>query len=245
MKIIGIIPARAESSRFPNKPLAKICGKPMIQWTYEHAKAASKINEVYVATDSEEIVEVVEAFGGKAIMTSPDHPTGTERIYESAHKVLADAYVVINGDEPIISGATIDLCIREDEIEPNEFYAANLMTDFEDPVEVVDATNLKIVTNKLHEVMFISRSPIPYPRGTSNYTFKKFVGISTFTLPALEFYHNTEMGEIEQIEQNDTFRFIENGKKVYYYNAHCKSISVDTPKDIELAEEYLRKNGEV
>lgn len=243
MKVVGIIPARAESSRFPNKPLAEILGKPMIQWTYEHACAAKKINEVYVATDSEEIKKACEAFHGNVIMTSPKHPTGTERIYEAAQKIQADIYIVINGDEPVMSGATIDLCVP-DSIEADSFYAANLMTDFENPVEVVDATNLKIVTNHLNEVMFISRSPIPYPRGNSNYKFKKFVGISAFTKSALEFYHNTPMGEIEKIEENDTFRFIENGKKVYYFNAHCKSISVDTPKDIGLAEAYLFSNGE-
>lgn len=245
MKVIGIIPARAESSRFPNKPLAKILGKPMIQWTYEHGMQATRIEEVYVATDSAEIKEAVEAFGGKVIMTSPLHPTGTERIYEASQKVHADVYIVINGDEPVISGATIDLCVPPETIDTTDFYASNLMTDFENPVEVVDTTNLKIVTNRFDEVMFISRSPIPFPRGNSNYTFKKFVGISAFTKSALEFYHNTPLGEIEAIEQNDTYRFIENGKKVYYFNAHCKSISVDTPKDIELAEEYLRRNGEV
>lgn len=244
MKIIGVIPARAESSRFYNKPLALILGKPMIQWVYEHAKASKKIDEVYIATDSEEIENACKAFGGNVVMTSPLHPTGTERIYEVAQKIDADIYVVINGDEPVISGETIDMVIPENNINVNGFYASNLMTDFENPVEVVDTTNLKIVTNKLDEVMFISRSPIPFPRGNSNYTFKKFVGISAFTKTALDFYHTTEMGEIEQIEQNDTFRFIENGKKVYYFNAHCKSISVDTAKDVELAEEYLLKNGE-
>ena len=244
MKIIGVIPARAESSRFYNKPLALILGKPMIQWVYEHAKASKKIDEVYIATDSEEIENACKAFGGNVVMTSPLHPTGTERIYEVAQKIDADIYVVINGDEPVISGETIDMVIPENNINVNGFYASNLMTDFENPVEVVDTTNLKIVTNKLDEVMFISRSPIPFPRGNSNYTFKKFVGISAFTKTALDFYHTTEMGEIEQIEQNDTFRFIENGKKVYYFNAHCKSISVDTAKDVKLAEEYLLKNGE-
>lgn len=238
MKTVAIIPARAESSRFPNKPLAKILGKPMVQWVYEHCMKASKINEVYIATDSEEIASTCEKFGGRVIMTSPDHPTGTERVYEAAQRVEADLYVVVNGDEPVLSGDVIDQCIRDDAV-TNDFYAANLMTDFTDPVEVIDATNLKVVTNKFNEVMFISRSPIPYPRGNCSYTFKKFVGVSVFSKDALEFYHRTPSGLIEKIEENDTYRFIENGKKVYYYNVHCKSISVDTPKDIELAERYL------
>lgn len=238
MKIIGIIPARAESSRFPNKPLAQILGKPMIQWVYEHSKEASKIDEVYIATDSSEIEDVCNRFGGNVILTSSGHPTGTERVYEVAKKIDADLYVVVNGDEPVLTGDVIDQCIRDDAV-IDDFYAANLMTDFTNPVEVVDTTNLKIVTNRLNEVMFISRSPIPFPRGDSDYTFKKFVGVSVFSKKALEFYHDTPSGVIEKIEENDTFRFIENGKKVYYYNAHCKSISVDTPKDIILAEQYL------
>lgn len=117
------------------------------------------------------------------------------------------------------------------------------MTDFDDPVEVVDATNLKIVTAEDNRCLFISRSPIPYPKGNMDYVYHKFVGVGAFTRKALQFYHNTQRGPIEKIEENDSFRFIENNIPIYYYNCHCKSLSVDTRKDIEGVEKYMRKNG--
>lgn len=243
MNIIGVIPARGGSTRFNNKPLAKICGKPMIWWVHKHCKAVKRFSEVYVATDNQEIKETCEGFGAKVIMTANDHDTATERLYEVAQKIDADLYVMVNGDEPVIEAKDIVKCIPED-LKPEQFYVSNLMTDFEDPVEVVDATNLKIVTNKEGICLFISRSPIPYPRGDANYTYKKFVGVGAFTKKALQFYHETPQGPIEKIEENDSFRFIENRKDIYYINARCKALSVDTPKDIEMVEAYLRNKKE-
>ena len=114
------------------------------------------------------------------------------------------------------------------------------MTDFTNPVEVVDATNLKIVTDEHNRCLFISRSPIPYPKGNMDYVYQKFVGVGAFNKKALEFYHNTPRGPIEKIEENDSFRFIEHNMPIYYYNCHCKSLSVDTPKDILGVENYLK-----
>ncbi len=239
MKVVGMIPARGGSTRFFNKPLALICGKPMIWWVYKHSKEVKEFDEVYVATDSEEIKTMCESFGAKVVMTSKDHDTATERLYEFSQKIDADLYVMVNGDEPVIQASDIVKCIP-DNISADDFYVSNLMTDFSDPVEVVDSTNLKIVTNKDGIALFISRSPIPYPKGTINYTYHKFVGVGAFTKKALEFYHNTERGPIEKIEENDSFRFIENRKDIYYINAHCKTLSVDTPKDIEKVSEYLQ-----
>ena len=111
MKIIGMIPARGGSTRFNNKPLAIICGKPMVYWVWKHSKEAAALDEVYVATDSEEIKEVAEGFGAKVIMTSKDCETATERLYEVSHKVEADLYVMINGDEPLVQAQDIVKCI--------------------------------------------------------------------------------------------------------------------------------------
>ena len=228
MNIICVIPARGGSSRFFEKPLALILGKPMIQWVYEHCKAVPEFSEVYVATDSDRIREAAEAFGANVIMTRSDHDTATERLYEVSTRIPADLYVMVNGDEPLLTREAIIQCIPQ-EIKEGELYVSNLMTDFENPVEVVDATNLKIVTAKDDRCLFISRSPIPYP--------------SAFNRKALDFYHNTPRGPIEKIEENDSFRFIENHVPIYYYNAHCKSLSVDTPKDIAGVESYLSQNS--
>ncbi|MGL5049702.1 MAG: 3-deoxy-manno-octulosonate cytidylyltransferase [Fusobacteriaceae bacterium] len=242
MKVIGVIPARRGSSRFFNKPLATILGKPMIWWVYKHSKEVLEFEEVYVATDCEEIKEVCEKFGAKVLMTSSNHDTATDRLYEVSNIIDADLYVMINGDEPVITKESIVKCIPKD-LDPNDFYVSNLMTDFENPVEVIDSTNLKIVTNEEGIALFISRSPIPYPKGDMSYDYQKFVGVGTFTKSALDFYYNTKRGKIEKIEENDSFRFIENRKDIYYINAKCKTLSVDTPKDIQEVEKYLRKLG--
>lgn len=239
MNIICVIPARAESSRFFEKPLALICGKPMIQWVYEHCKDVPEFSEVLVATDSEKIKKAAEAFGAKVIMTRSDHDTATERLYEVSTRVEADLYVMVNGDEPLLTREAIIQCIPA-HIGEGELYVSNLMTDFENPVEVVDATNLKIVTDSRDRCLFISRSPIPYPKGNMDYVYHKFVGVGAFNRRALDFYHNTPRGPIEKIEENDSFRFIENNVPIYYYNCHCKSLSVDTRKDIEGVEHYLK-----
>ena len=238
MKIIGMIPARGGSTRFNNKPLALICGKPMVYWVWKHSKEVTVFDEVYVATDSEEIKSVAEGFGAKVIMTSDNCETATERLWEVSHKIDADLYVMVNGDEPLVLADDIVKCIPKT-IPEDGFYVSNLMTDFSNPVEVVDPTNLKIVTNKDGICLFISRAPIPFPKGEMNYAYQKFVGVGAFTQAALEYYHDTPRGLVEKIEENDSFRFIENRKDCYYINAHCKTLSVDTPKDRVQVEQYM------
>ena len=242
MKIIGMIPARGGSSRFNMKPLAPICGKPMLYWVWKHSKEVAEFEEVYVATDNEEIKLTAEGFGATVIMTSSDCETATERLWEVAQKVEADLYVMVNGDEPLVQAPDIVKCIP-DTIPADGFYVSNLMTDFSNPVEVVDPTNLKIVTNKDGICLFISRSPIPFPKCEKNYAYQKFVGVGAFTKKALEYYHDTPRGPVEKIEENDSFRFIENRKDCYYINAHCKTLSVDTPKDRVQVERYMIENG--
>lgn len=242
MDILCVIPARAESSRFFEKPLALICGKPMIQWVYQHCKEVDRFSRVVVATDSDKIKAVAESFGAEVIMTSSDHDTATERLYEVSTKIPADLYVMVNGDEPLLTKEAIVQCIPEG-LDTNDFFVSNLMTDFTNPVEVVDATNLKIVTASDDRCLFISRSPIPYPKGSLEVIYHKFVGVGAFTRKALDFYHNTPRGPIEKVEENDSFRFIENHMPIYYYNCHCKSLSVDNRKDIAGVEAYLKRGA--
>lgn len=242
MKIVCVIPARAESSRFFEKPLALILGKPMIQWVYTHCSQVKCFSKVLVATDSDKIADCARSFGAEVIMTSPNHDTATERLYEVSTRVPADLYVMVNGDEPLLTEEAIVQCIP-DNLNPDELYVSNLMTDFSNPVEVVDATNLKIVTAADNRCLFISRSPIPYPKGSLDVIYHKFVGVGAFTRKALEYYHNTPRGPIEKVEENDSFRFIENHVPIYYFNCHCKSLSVDNRKDIEGVEQYLREQN--
>ena len=136
MNIICVIPARAESTRFFEKPLALICGKPMIQWVYEHCKEVEMFSEVYVATDSDRIRSVAEGFGAKVVMTRSDHDTATERLYEVSTRIPADLYVMVNGDEPLLTRDAIVQCVP-DGLQPDDFFVSNLMTDFTNPVEEI------------------------------------------------------------------------------------------------------------
>lgn len=215
----------------------------MIQWVWQHCMEVEEFDRVLVATDSDKIRTAAESFGAEVIMTSADHDTATERLYEVSTKVDADLYVMVNGDEPLLTREAIVQCIPA-QLPTDGFYVSNLMTDFSNPVEVVDATNLKIVTAADDRCLFISRSPIPYPKGAMDYVFHKFVGVGAFTRGSLDFYHNTPRGPIEKIEENDSFRFLENHMPIYYYNCHCKSLSVDNRKDIAGVEAYLKQLGE-
>lgn len=242
MKIVAMIPARGGSQRFHMKPLAPILGQAMLYWVWTHSKEASCFEEVYIATDNGAIRKTAESFGGKVVMTSESCETATERLWEFSQTVDADLYVMVNGDEPLIMAEDIVKCIP-DTIPSDGFYVSNLMTDYENPVEVADPTNLKVVTNKDGICLFISRAPIPFPKGKMDYTFHKFVGVGAFTKKALDYYHRTPRGLVELIEENDSLRFIENRKDCYYINAHCKTLSVDTPKDIEQIERLMKQKG--
>ncbi len=239
MKIIGIIPARYKSTRYEGKPLADICGKPMIWWTYQQAKKTIGLDEVYVATDSEIIEKVCKEHDVNVIMTSDQNKTPTDRIYEVSTKFDADFYISINGDEPLIDPKTIESVIPNEK-KQNE-YVANIITTIKDPVEVIDFTNLKVVTNDIGRGIYISRSPIPYPKGSMYCEYKKHVGVYAFNKKALEFYHNTKRGTLETIEDIDLLRFIENQIDIDFIDVDCKTLSVDTPKDLKRVIDIIKE----
>lgn len=239
MKIIGIIPARYKSTRYEGKPLADICGKPMIWWTYQQAKKTIGLDEVYVATDSEIIEKVCKEHDVNVIMTSDQNKTPTDRIYEVSTKFDADFYISINGDEPLIDPKTIESVIPNEK-KQNE-YVANIITTIKDPVEVIDFTNLKVVTNDIGRGIYISRSPIPYSKGSMYCEYKKHVGVYAFNKKALEFYHNTKRGTLETIEDIDLLRFIENQIDIDFIDVDCKTLSVDTPKDLKRVIDIIKE----
>lgn len=241
MKCIGIIPARYKSTRFEGKPLANICGRPMVWWVYETVKKSKKLSEVYVATDDERIVEVCNKLNINVIMTSKEHDTPTDRIHEVSNKIKADLYISINGDEPLIDIKTIEKVIPKETISKEKPYIANIMTKIKDPVEVIDFTNLKIIYNDKNDLIYISRSPIPYPKGTMNCDYMKHVGVYAFNKRALDFYHNASKDKNEIIEDIDLLRFITNNIRVKMIEAKCNTLSVDTPKDLERVRKIISK----
>ena len=231
MKIIGVIPSRYASTRFPGKGLADICGKPMLWWVYQSLKSAKGIDEAYVATDDMRIVEACEKEGIPTVMTSDQCPTHLERLYEVSTKIDADFYINVNGDEPLIESSAIEAMVPVG-IDPNESYFANGMMVLRDPIDAFDSSKIKIATDVNGYGMYMARSPIPYPKARSNFQLKKFVGIQCFTKKALQFVADTPRGEIESIEDIDEFRFLENGQKVKFIMTEATTLSVDTPKDL-------------
>ena len=244
MNIVGVIPARYQSTRFPGKPLADICGKPMIWWVYNQVKKVENLSEVYVATDDERIKTECEKYDIKVVMTKDTHKTHLDRLAEFVQIIDADFYININGDEPLIDPKNIAKLVPNG-VSPDEFYFANAMTLVKNPVEVVDNARIKIVTDVDGYGLYMARTPIPYPKGSSNFEYKKFVGIQCFSKSALEFCGVTERGEIEGIEDIDEYRFLEHGKKVKFIPVDASSFSVDTKKDLEKVREMLKTSQNI
>lgn len=245
MKIIGVIPARYKSSRFPGKPLAEICGKPMIWWVYQQARKCDKFTDVLVATDSKQIYEICLSFDMHVLMTSEKHDTPTSRIYEVSKIVDSDLYCVLMGDEPLFNAECLHLILPESKDIIPEYYVAALSNVLTNPAEVIDFSNQKVVTNADRNALMISRSPIPYPKGSLDITYEKVTGVQLFSKMALEFYHNKEKSALELAEENDLMRFVENGITVKIIVSPYKTISVDTPKDLEQVRCILAQNTSV
>ncbi len=230
MKTAAIIPARYQSTRFPAKPLADICGRPMIWWVCRQVRQCRRIDSVTVATDSTAILDECRKWGIDALMTSTHHRTSTERIREAAQQIPADVYVCVNGDEPLIEPDTVDRIVPE---RLDGFFAANLMAPIHDPVQAVDESNIKVVTDAQGYALFFSRSPIPHPKASIQFEYCKHLGVLAYTMEALHFFAQTPRGENERIEDINELRFIEHGKRLKMIRVAAESLSVDTPRDLE------------
>lgn len=239
MRIIGVIPARYNSSRFQGKPIADIHGKPMIWWVYQQAIKVTLFDEVYVATDDNRIKAICVNLGINVIMTSSKHATGTDRVCEVSRVLDADIIVNIQGDEPMIEPENIEKAIIP-LIQNKDLLVTNLMTKIKNPLDLINVTIPKVVTNRDGFGVYLSRSAIPYPKGNLSANYYKQVCVYGFRPDALEFYSSTTRGVLEGIEDIDILRFIENGFNVKYVNVESVSIAVDTPHDLELVKEALK-----
>lgn len=247
MKIIAVIPARYESSRFQGKPLADICGKTMIQRVYEHAKMVSEFGAVYVATDDKRIYDSCSERNIEVVMTSTNHRTGTDRIGEVAEKIPADLYVNIQGDEPLMEPEVMRQAILPFIENPDtDIQVTNLMTEIHDPVDLVNFTVPKVIAAKDGRGVFLTRSAAPFPKGNIDAKYYKQVCIYGFTPKALKFYcdYGKKYGKakIEAIEDIEILRFIENGYRVQYIEVDSETIAVDTPNDLKRVIEYVKEH---
>ncbi len=246
MKFTAIIPARYASSRFPGKPLADMKGKPMIQRVYEQVKQA--IDDVWVATDDERILEAVEAFGGKAVMTSAEHKSGTDRCHEAFSKIAKGSDVIVNvqGDEPFIHPSQIQTlmqCFTEASVQ-----IATLVKPFrrEDGFEVLFNPNSpKVIFNKQQEAIYFSRSVIPYVRDfkhtewLDNQTFYKHIGMYAYRSDVLSEITQLPQSTLEKAESLEQLRWIENGYRIKIGFTQVETIGIDTPEDMQKALQLL------
>ncbi len=261
-KVSAVIPARYGSSRFEGKPLADILGKPMIQYVYEGVRQSKLIDEVIVATDDQRILEAVKAFGGKAIMTSPNHFTGTDRVAEVARKLKSEIVVNVQGDEPLIKGTFIDKAIRPLLTDDN-LQMSTLMTRIEEVRDWLNPHIVKVVVDQKNFALYFSRSPIPFPRdlqigrlesnpfGTNRPLPKRvFKHIGVYVLRRQFLLHFTKMKPtpLEKLERLEQLRALENGYRIKVNPVNYEPLSVDTPEDLQKVITYvsnLNKNEAV
>ena len=247
MKFIAIIPARYASTRFPGKPLALLGGKPVIQRVYE--QAVSVLGQACVATDDDRILQTVEAFGGRAVMTSTAHRSGTDRIEEAARKLETDADVIINiqGDEPFIQASQIEtLCRLFDDPETE---IGTLGKRFESIEAAENPNSPKIVTDLRGYALYFSRSIIPFIRGEErgewlrHYPFLKHLGIYAYRREVLTAITQLPQSPLEIAESLEQLRWLQNGYRIKVGETDVETVGIDTPDDLQRAEEFLRSLG--
>ena len=242
VRVIGVIPARYHSTRLDGKVLADICGKPMIQHVYERARQAYLLDDVIVATDDERIWQAVKAFGGEAVMTSPHHASGTDRIGEAVRDVEADIVVNIQGDEPLIDPSAIDAVV-EPLVKDGSVSMATLMQELTDPKDHADPNLVKVVTDKRGFALYFSRSTIPYPRDRTDYHIYGHIGIYAYRKEFLLQYIKLESTILEKTESLEQLRVLESGFRIKVVEVgHYQGVGVDTQEDLERARSLIEKN---
>ena len=240
IKTAAVIPARYGSTRFPGKPLALIAGKPMIQWTCEKA-AASKADIVLVATDDERIKDAVESFGFQAIMTSPDHQSGTDRIAEAVKDIDAELIINLQGDEPMLPSSVINQLIDIMHSMPKIEMATVAVPANISSEEYQDPNTVKVVTDTKGKALYFSRSPLPYFRNTPQEATCLFHwGIYAYRRSFLDQFIQWPQSDLEKIESLEQLRALENGASIQVAIAQDKALGVDTPEDIQKVEEFLK-----
>ena len=250
MKVVGIIPARYASTRFPGKPLALIKGKPMIQRVYEQA-LKSKLDAVVIATDDVRIADAVMDFGGQYVMTSPNHRSGTDRCCEALDllKTKYDAVVNIQGDEPFIDPKQIDLLV--DLIVRDDTPLASLAKRIDDADELFSPNAVKVVVNQEGNALYFSRNPIPFMRNVdrdewlAKGRFYKHIGIYAYKADVLRQVARMEPSTLEQAESLEQLRWLENGLAIRMALSDAENISIDTPDDLHRAEQYAQTKPEI
>lgn len=242
-KVVGIIPARFEATRFPGKPLAKILGKPMIQWVYERAKKSKSLEDLIVATDSQQIYNQVKSFAGNVVLTSIKHQSGTSRVAEVARQ-LVDVEIIVNiqGDEPLISSQAIEEAIKPLLIDP-DIYMATLKQKITDENELSNPNIVKVVTDKNDFALYFSRALIPFINPPYTSYIYKHIGVYVYRKDFLLKLVQLPPTTLEQVEKLEQLRVLENGYRIKVIKTDYASIGVDTEDDLEKVSKILAKTS--
>lgn len=245
MRILGIIPARYASTRFPAKPLADIGGKTMIRRVYEQVTQSKSLTDVVVATDNTEILSHVEGFGGKACMTGEHHASGTDRCFEAltAQGSPFDYVINIQGDEPFIQPTQIDLLAS---MLNGRTEIATLVKRISDSETLFNPNIVKVVLNQLNEALYFSRSAIPHLRNVSpqnwleNYVFYKHIGMYAYRSNVLERITSLSVGHLEKAESLEQLRWLEHGYRISAAETTIEALGIDTPADLQKAIAFIK-----
>ncbi len=253
MKIVAVIPARWRSTRLKGKVLADINGKPMVQHVWERVSRAHEVDEVVVAVDRDRVQKVVESFGGKAVYTSPEQPSGTDRIAEVANSIDADVYINIQADEPLVHPLMVDELAQVFQYERN-IQMATLIKRIHKRDEISNPNVVKCVVDRKGFALYFSRSPIPYVReeesqesslghhpGDISGRYFKHVGIYAYTKDFLFTYTNLPKSTLESDEKLEQLRVLEHGYKIKTVETRYDTIGVDTQEDLEMVREILAR----
>ena len=245
MKIVAVIPARWESSRLKGKILADINGKPMIQHVWERVKKAHNVDEVVIAVDKDKVQKVVQDFGAKAVFTSPDQPSGTDRIAEAMRDIDVKVVLNIQADEPLIHHSIIDRLAQEMLLD-QELVMATVKKRIDYDGEINNPNVVKVVTNREDCAIYFSRSPIPFYREEeSSPKYYKHLGIYAYTKDFLYTFKNLPVSPLESAEKLEQLRVLEAGYKIKVLETQFDSCGVDTEDDLYKAESLLSKRKNI
>ena len=243
MKIVSIIPARYDSSRFPGKLMQQLGDRTVILRTYQNVVATGLFDEVVVATDSDVIFEEISDNGGRAVMTRNDHQCGSDRIAEAVSGMDADVVINVQGDEPFVDGDSLKKLIEVFEDDPRkEIALASLMTPLLEPEEVKNPSVVKVIVDLNDFALYFSRSPIPFDRDHEKAPpYYMHVGVYAFRKQALIEFSEQEMTPLESAEKIECIRYLEHGKKIKMVVTHNLNFEIDTPRDLDRAKAHLNQ----
>ena len=240
-RILGVIPARYASSRFPGKSLACIAGKPMLQHVWERALQARYLTSLTIATDDERIRAAAENFGAQVVMTRADHLSGTDRVAEAASASNAAVIVNIQGDEPLIDPAAIDAAVLGLLDGDGQVPMSTLQKRIDRPEDAADPNVVKVVTDREGNALYFSRAPVPFAPEAGSAAMFKHIGLYVYRREFLLGYPDLPVGPLERAERLEQLRALENGFKIRVVETECDSLGVDTPEDFRrLAELFER-----